>query len=263
MSADPRRRYSPRMLRWFTRYARGYVRRHFTALRVAREGSPPPATGPIILYGNHAAWWDPLMLLLFGAQFFPQREIYAPIDAAALRRYPLLARFGFFGIELGSAAGAREFLTASKAVLASERGMLALTAQGRFSDVRPRPLELKRGLALLLREVPAARAVPVALEYPFWNERLPECLVRFGEPVGAGARDVAGIHAALTAGLERTLDELAALAIARDPASFEALVAGRAGAGWLADLPQRLRARLAGRRFDAAHAGVGRDSRGG
>ena len=142
MSADPRRRYSPRMLRWFTRYLATLRAPPFHgAARRARRLAAARSTGPTILYGNHAAWWDPLMLLLLRREFFPQREIYAPIDAAALRRYPLLARFGFFGIGPATAAGAREFLTASKAVLASGRGMLALTAQGRFSDVRPRPLE--------------------------------------------------------------------------------------------------------------------------
>jgi 1-acyl-sn-glycerol-3-phosphate acyltransferase len=263
VSADPTRRYSPRLLRWFGRYLRPYVRRHFTAVRVAQAGLPPRITGPTILYANHAAWWDPLVLLLIAARDYPDYEIYAPIDAAALRRYPLLERFGFFGIRADSAAGAREFLSASKTVLASGRGIVALTAQGGFNDVRPRPVTIKRGLAWLLQEVPRARAVPVAIEYPFWNERLPECLLRFGPAVLAGTNDVAELHTALGAALEHTLDELAAQAIARDPAPFDPVLAGRPGAGWLADLPQRLRARVAGRRFDAAHGAIGRGADGG
>jgi len=262
VSTAPTRRYSPRLLRWFGRYVRHYLRRHFTAVRVARDGQPPPVTGPTILYANHAAWWDPLVLLVIAARYFPHHEVYAPIDAAALRRYPLLERFGFFGIRPNSAAGAREFLAASKLVLATGRGIVALSAQGHFSDVRPRPVTIKRGLAALLNEVPAARAVPVAIEYPFWNERLPECLLRFGAPVSAGTRSVAELHEALGAALESTLDELAAQAVARDAAPFDAVLAGRRGAGWLADLPQRVRARLSGRRFDAAHAAVVRGSKG-
>jgi 1-acyl-sn-glycerol-3-phosphate acyltransferase len=262
VSADPTRRYSRRWLRWFGYYLRPYLRRHFTGVRIARDGLPPAASAPTILYANHAAWWDPLMLLLIGARYYPGREIYAPIDAAALRRYPLLERFGFFGIERDTAAGAREFLAASKAVLASG-GIVALTAQGEFSDVRPRPIAIKRGLALLLHELPTARAVPVAIEYPFWNEPLPECLIRFGAGVHAGKRTVADLHVQLGAALERTLDELAAHAVARDAAPFDVVLAGRSGIGWLADLPQRWRARREGRRFDAAHGAVSRGSQGG
>jgi 1-acyl-sn-glycerol-3-phosphate acyltransferase len=223
---------------------------------------PQPITGPTILYANHAAWWDPLVMLVIAAKYFPGREIYAPIDRAALRRYPLLERFGFFGIRPDSAAGARELLAASKAVLGMDRGILALTAQGRFSDVRSRPVNIKGGLALLLNEMPHARAVPVAIEYPFWNERLPECLIRFGAGVSADARSADDLHAALGAALERTLEELATLAIARDPAPFEEVLAGRVGAGRLPDLAQRLRARLRGRRFDAAHGAIGREADG-
>lgn len=257
MSSDPTRRYSPRLLKLFGMYVRRYVRRHFTAVRIARDGLPPPMTGPTILYANHAGWWDPLVLLVIAARYFPGHAIYAPIDSAALRRYPLLERFGFFGIRPDSAAGAREFLAVSKAVLSTGRGIVALTAQGRFSDVRPRPVAIKRGLALLLREVPQARAVPVAIEYPFWNERLPECLLRFGATVSADTRPTDDVHAGLGAALERTLDELAALAIARDPAPFQEVLAGRVGAGRLPDLSQRLSAWRDGRRFDAAHGAIG------
>jgi 1-acyl-sn-glycerol-3-phosphate acyltransferase len=258
LRVDPTRRYSPRWLALFGRYVAGYARRHFTAVRAARDGLPPPIAGPTVFYANHPGWWDPLVLLLIAGKYYRGHEIYAPIDADALRRYPLLERFGFFGIQPDSAAGARDFLRASKAVLDSGRGIVALTAQGRFSDVRPRPVAIKGGLALLLRQVPLARAVPVAIEYAFWNERLPECLIRFGDGVGAGGRNDTDVQAALGQGLERTLDGLAALSIARDERAFEPLLASRAGAGWLADLPQHLRAWLRGRRFDPAHGAIRR-----
>ena len=258
MRADPTRRYSPRLLALFGRYVAGYLRRHFTAVRVARDGLPPPISGPTIFYANHPAWWDPLVLLLIAGRYWRGYEVYAPIDADALRRYPLLERFGFFGIQTDSAAGARDFLRASRTVLATGRGIVALTAQGRFSDVRPRPITIKGGLALLLHQLPDARAVPVAIEYPFWNERLPECLVRFGDSVSAGGRNVADVQAALGDALEQTLDGMAALAIARDPQAFEPVLASRGGAGWLADLPQQVLARLRGQRFDPAHGAIRR-----
>ena len=99
--------------------------------------------------------------------------------------------------------------------------------------MRPRPVTIKRGLARCCNELPHARAVPVAIEYPFWNERLPECLLRFGAPVSAGTRSVAELHDALGAALESTLDELAAQAVARDAAPFDAVSRGGAAQGGL------------------------------
>ena len=240
------RRYSPRLLALFGHYLRRYVRRHFTAVRVARDGVAAADHGPDdplcqscrVVGPARAARSSPAQVLPAATR--STRRSMPPRCAAI--RCSSASVSSVFGPT--TAAGAREFLRASRAVLATGRGIVALTAQGRFSDVRPRPVTIKRGLALLLHELPHARAVPVAIEYPFWNERLPECLIRFGAGVSAGTRDVADVHAALGAALERTLDELAALAIARDAAPFEAVLTGRAGAGWCADLPQRLRARL-------------------
>lgn len=257
MIAAPR--YSPRLRAVFARYAQHYVGRHFTAVRVARDGMPPVPAEPTVLYANHASWWDPLLLLVIARAYYPRTRIYAPIDAAALERYPLLERCGFFGIEVESVHGARQLLAAGRRVLA-EGSMLAITAQGRFGDVRERPVVLKRGLARLLAAVPRAVAVPVALEYPFWNERKPEALLSFGhERVTAAARPAHEIHANLEQALERTLDGLAAAAMTRDPQGFETVVAGRAGVGFLEDLPSRLRAWLAGRSFDAAHGAIERE----
>ena len=56
--------------------------------------------------------------------------------------------------------------------------------KGRFADPRERPLAFKPGLAALAARCPnGCTLVPLAIEYPFWNERLPETLLHFGEPV--------------------------------------------------------------------------------
>jgi 1-acyl-sn-glycerol-3-phosphate acyltransferase len=256
---SPDARYSPRILALFARYVRGYVRRAFTAVRIARDGAPPSITGPTVFFANHAAWWDPLVLLVVGSVCYPRERLFAPIDAGALRRYPFLARCGMFGIHPDSPRGAREFLAAGRELLDRGAGVLAVTAQGRFADVRERPLVLKRGVAKLLHDVPRARAIPVAVEYPFWNERRPESLVRFGgDSITADGRGVDAIHADLRDALERTLDELALDAQSRDPTRFETLLSGPTGAGLLEDLPQRIAARLKGRRFDPAHGAIER-----
>ncbi len=47
--------------------------------------------------------------------------------------------------------------------------------------------------------------------------------------------------------------------IAREPERFRELVAGRKGIGGIYDLWRRLRALVAGRRFDPAHGGAAQD----
>ena len=51
------------------------------------------------------------------------------------------------------------------------------------------------------------------------------------------------------------MDALAAQAMTRQPGLFHTLQGGRAGVGGFYDLWRRLRAAMAGRRFDPSHEG--------
>lgn len=255
--ADAPPRISSRRLALFTWYARRLVARRFTAVRLMKDGLPAPIAAQTVFYANHASWWDPLVMLIVARAVYPGVAFYAPIDAAALERYPFLARLGFFGIDLESPAGARRFLAVGESILSRPNTALALTPQGGFADVRERPIELKGGLARLLTRVPASNATAVAIEYLFWNEARPEALVRFGQRnVSGGGRTRDGVALELSARLERELDALAAGACRRSPADFVTLLDGAQGIGFVQDLPSRLRAWRNGARFDPRHTAL-------
>ena len=105
------------------------------------------------------------------------------MDADALRRYRIFERLGVFGIEPGTMRGAREFLRTSRSILARPRTALWITPQGRFADARERPPGIQPGVAHLARRLEQAVILPLALEYPFWEERHPEALARFGPAI--------------------------------------------------------------------------------
>src|SRR3954469_866020 len=69
---------TPWLFRGFRNYSRGYIRRHFHALRVARSGPLPDLPdGPLIVVVNHAAWWDPLIGLVLSAEMPERRSHFA------------------------------------------------------------------------------------------------------------------------------------------------------------------------------------------
>ncbi|MBP2301207.1 lysophospholipid acyltransferase family protein [Azospirillum picis] len=262
MNGDPLGLRSSALFRFFGAVMAHRLRRGFHAVRLARPGWPALAPGrPAIVYLNHPSWWDPAVLILMADSRYRERPGYGPIDAAMLRRYPFMARIGLFGIEPGR-AGAAAFLRHGERILADPRAMLWVTAEGTFTDPRCRPVRLRPGVAHLVRRVPSAQVVPMALEYPFWNESTPEVLARFGEPLDAAelaGRPVAEIASVLESRLEAAMDLLAADARSRDPARFTTLVAGRAGVGGVYDLWRRARAWAGGRNFSPAHEDLHED----
>ena len=248
---------TPWLLHWFRAYSRSYLRRHFHAVRLARPGAPPiDEARPLVVYINHPAWWDPLVGCLLAERLFPARNHYAPIEAAALGRYRFMERLGLFGIDPSASRGAAQFLRTARAVLSHGQNALWITPQGRFADARQRPLAFRPGLAHLAARLSGATVLPLAFEYPFWEERTPEALARFGEPVvieSGRTCSVSAWNARFESHLAEAMDALALQAMDRAEEEFEVLLGGTAGVGGVYDLWRRFRAHLRGERFRPEH----------
>jgi 1-acyl-sn-glycerol-3-phosphate acyltransferase len=242
------------MAAYFTRF----FRRHMNALRLAPWGRPAllPGEGPVVVYSNHPAWWDAAVYVIAGDRLFPHLEGYAPIDREMLEKYGVFGRMGAFGVDLESPRGAAAFLAHSAEILSRPDRTLWITAQGRFSDVRERPLGVKPGVARLPELAPDGWFLPLAIEYAFWIERGAEACIAFGPPMRG--RDLLELprparRDRLEAELTGTLDRLSLDVRSRDPARFESLLEGRAGVGGVYDGWRRLAALARGERYDAAH----------
>jgi 1-acyl-sn-glycerol-3-phosphate acyltransferase len=228
-------------LRFFQRIVRMYFRRHFRSVMVQQAEVLGGLEGPLIVFANHSSWWDPMVSVLLAETLLPGRKHYAPMDAAALMRYPILGKIGVFPVEMATARGAAQFLRTSQAILA-DGGVVWITPQGRFADSRERPLGFKSGLGALAARTPEALVIPLAIEYTFWDERLPETLLRFGKPV----RIVEGMSTdaaseRLESALVETMEELKGAAMARDASAFRVLLRGGRGTGGMYGISRRLR----------------------
>ena len=254
-------RRSPFFVRLFRRHVkRCYLARDFHAVRLSRNGRPGEVPdGPLIVVLNHPSWWDPLIALAL-TELLPDRAHYAPMDADALARYRIFERMGVFGIELNTMRGAREFLRTSRSILARPRTALWITPQGRFADVRERPPGVQPGVAHLAHRLERAVILPLALEYPFWEERHPEALARFGPAIVVERgtdRTVEEWRTCIEAALARAQDALLSEARHRGPDAFETLVNGKAGFGGVRDRSLSSRARYLGAHFRAGFGGGG------
>lgn len=250
---------SPFLLKGFRGYTRRYLRKHFNRVRLAGEPPNVPDGQPLVVFMNHPAWWDPLIGLFLAERFFIERDHFAPIDAAALERYGVLKKFGFFGVDLKRARGAKAFIDSATGILDQENTALWLTPEGQFTDPRQNDSAFKPGIGHLAARLENATALPLAVEYPFWTERKPEALVMFGEAVRLGPlQEAADWTAALRDTLATTQQKLAELAIAREPEAFRELTKGRSGIGGVYDGWRRAKALLTGKRFETEHAAIGK-----
>lgn len=245
----------------FHRFLVRYLGRHFHSVAIDRASQEVysggfPSDVSLLVYANHPSWWDPMIAQFLNRKLFDKRHFYAPIDADALEQYKVLEKLGFYGVKLESNSGAAAFLKTSAAIINHPETAIWITPEGRFTDVRDHDPELMPGLSHLCKRHSNVVAVPLALEYVFWDERLPVCLVSLGSPL------VAAEHAdwsktewtrQLRDGLRTTQTRLAELAIARSSDPFDHLLSGTRGGGWFYDTCRKIKALLTGQTFKASH----------
>ncbi len=250
-----------KMVLW---YVPRLVRKNFSAVRLLGEFPEAwqrTSGRPLLIYLNHPSWWDPVAVAVLTERFFrgPGRVGYGPIDGKGLEKYRFMEKLGFFGIDPESRAGAGKFLRVGQAVLRTPGGILWVTAEGHFTDPRKRPVRLRPGVAHLVRKAKGVTVLPLAIEYPFGQEKQPEMRLAFGEPIEVGGeaasetRTAAAWNALLEARLTETMDRLAAATIAGDVGAFTLLSDGKRGVGGVYDLWRRLKAWATGKKFEAGH----------
>ena len=222
-------RISKPIVLFFRFMARFAFRARFTAVRIsdAHRFMEAAHTRPLIVYANHCSWWDPMVQVVTAEYLMPGRHHFAPMNTVGVERHSILGKIGIFAINKDTPEGGLSFLRKSLAILASG-GVLWLTPQGRFADVRERPVRFRRGIAALATRVPGGcTLLPAAVEYVFWDEGRPECLVQAGEPIFVDGGDAGELLPRLEAGLTGAMDTLREKALSRDAGRFELLMKRR------------------------------------
>jgi len=259
----------------FHGFLRRYLKGHFFFVGMHREGYDPTVMTaddvpgePTVVYANHPGWWDPLVAHYLNDTLFRPRQFYAPIDAEALKQYRVFEKLGFYGIDLRSTSGAAAFLRTSMSILNAPNTSLWITPEGRFCDPRDASAPLMPGLAHLCTKMTGladvsgssrgGRVIPMALEYQFWEERLPVCIIRFGDPFRPSQLkdwDKPAWNENLNQRLRQTQQALAQAAIARNLAAFQSIMIGKVGAGMFYDTMRRLKSWMRREKFRAEHGG--------
>ena len=255
-SASKPESFFSRKLNWgFRRYVRRFISRNFNAVRVANtESFQSGIRGPLICFVNHPGWWDPMTAVLVTDEFFPKRRFHAPMDAVALKKYPILEKLGFFPLDRDTNAGLKDFLRHAQKLLEDDSTIFWLTPTGRFTDIRDRA-PFMGGLGHITKAEPLVSVLPVAVEYTFWNERYPELLIEFGPVLYTDTLplDKAERSLMLEEALTRVQASLAQKAIKRSPEGFTTIALGQSGVGGMYDWLRRATAFLTGRTFQSRH----------
>lgn len=219
-------KHSPGFARVFAWYTRRLLAKKFHALRLAQGGQLLASQldadpRPVILLLNHSSWWDPLIGFAVGSNLLQSRTGIAPMDRAQLERFSFFRKLGIFGLDPDNPSSMSAMLGyAADFCKQAPRPTIALTPQGRFTDVRE-PIVLRPGAAALCSALGNVRATILSIEYAFWQDQRPEVFMRLADVPAPQTPSTTAWHRALTTSMIDSSEALAQLVIARNPAAFD------------------------------------------
>jgi len=205
-----RSRFSPAALRTFELFFRPWQRRRIAATLVSGLPRALPAEVPLVLAAQHVSWWDAFTLREVHRILRPGAPIYSLMAERELRRFPLFALIGAFGMDPARPASV---LHAVRWLAARVRERPDATViffpQGRIWPSHRRPLGFRRGIEVFARRLGPCAVLPVALHHEPLNAPAPTVVVSAGAPVMAdGEIDHRAIESAVEAESDRILDFL-------------------------------------------------------
>ena len=225
-------RYKPRMFSMMSFIGRRKLKKEFNSVRLVRGTNQAlkqlaGVRGPIIFAMNHSSWWDPLMIIELHKRYFFDREVCAPMDITQLEQFGIFKSLGCFGVDPEDPASLKVMNEwVGKCFERTPKSTMWVTPQGRFTDVRE-PLRPRPGIAKIAARHPEATVASISVEYVFWSDAKPECLVQVEHVPVPEHPTTSGWLRAIGDVMQRNSDELARHSIERNSESFRTIIGGK------------------------------------
>lgn len=190
----------------FALYNRNLLRRRFSSFLVKGIRNLDGADqGPRIIYANHSTWWDGL--IAFEISRRAGLDAFVMMEERQLRRYWPFRFLGAFSVDPEDRRSAfRSVMFAVDLLRDRPSSALWIFPQGEIRSPMKRPLEFRNGIAEIVRRVPSAAVVPLAMRCEFGGDFKPGIYATIGETIDPGS--VSRSRAEITAVLEEALTDL-------------------------------------------------------
>lgn len=171
-------------------YNRRLLRKQFHALWIDGESrvADLDRTHPIVLFGNHSSWWDPLVNFYCSHSLFGF-DGYAMMEEKQLTRYGFFRWIGVFSVRRESPRDAVASLRYAGGLFGRPNRALWIYPQGVMLPADVRPLGFQTGIGRLAQMLSNAQFVPFVHRFEFVGDQKPEAFAQFGQPFRPDERD--------------------------------------------------------------------------
>ena len=165
-----------------------YLRRRFAHVLV-RTHTRLPRDLPVVLAANHVSWWDGFFLREVQRQLLPGLPVFTVMLEAELARFPFLRALGAMPIDPQHPMSVLRLVRALQRRRRFDPGMVvSFFPQGRIRPSWQRPLDFRRGIAVLADALAPCAIVPVGIHIEPLTRAAPSAFLSVGEPLVVESR---------------------------------------------------------------------------
>lgn len=162
-------------------YINRLIKKSFSNFYLVNSIPNIPGDKSLIITPNHISWWDGFFID-FVSQHRLNRKLYLMILETTLKRFWFFRKLGAYSIEPANPRSIIDTIKYTNKILLDKRNFVVTYPQGEIEPFGKRPLSIKEGLKLFLKENTNQKIImPVGFKIQYYNEKKPAVLCRFGE----------------------------------------------------------------------------------
>ena len=172
----------------FDPYINSQLKKNFSNFYLANEFPKIDEEKSLIITPNHISWWDGFFIDYVNKKLL-KRKLFIMMLEHQLKRYWFFKKLGAYSIDPANSVSIKETIKYTASVASDSNNVLIIYPQGEIESFNPKPENLKRGLKLFVNSIEnELKVLPVGFKTQFSEDKKPEVICRFGEPLEA--RDI-------------------------------------------------------------------------
>ncbi|MCU0332925.1 MAG: lysophospholipid acyltransferase family protein [Ignavibacteriaceae bacterium] len=161
------------------------MRKNFSNFFLVNLPPELPKNKSVIITPNHMSWWDGFFLHQVNIKSI-KKNLYFMMLRKQLDRFWFFKYLGAYSIQPDNPKSISETIRYTKKILVNHKNAVAFYPQGEIEPYDKRPINLKGGLQLFLRDVKNECVVlPIAFKIQYYNEKYPAIIFRSGGIISA------------------------------------------------------------------------------
>ena len=164
----------------FNIYINRLLRKNFSNFFLANLPPDLPKDKSLIITPNHFGWWDGFFIYQLNKET-TKRKLYVMMLQKQLERYWFFKHIGAYSINQENPKSISETVNYTSKILSHPDNAIAFYPQGEIEPFDQRPINLKKGLQLFLKNsIDKCVVLPVAFKIQHYNEKYPAVVFRSG-----------------------------------------------------------------------------------